>query len=124
VRYFVQKYARLMDRRIETISAEEMDALTRYHWPGNVRELENLIERAVILSPGPELRAPVAELKQHSEIPSNLTLQAAEREHIIRVLRETNWVVGGPRGAATRLAMKRTTLQSKMRKLGISPRNL
>ena len=124
VRYFVQKYARLMDRRIETVSAEEMDALTRYHWPGNVRELENLIERAVILSPGPELRLPVAELEQHSEIPSNLTLQAAEREHIIRVLRETNWVVGGPRGAATRLAMKRTTLQSKMRKLGIAPRNL
>jgi len=113
-----------MDRRIETISAEEMDALTRYHWPGNVRELENLIERAVILSPGPELRVPVAELKQHSEAPSNLTLQAAEREHIIRVLRETNWVVGGPRGAAARLAMKRTTLQSKMRKLGISPPNL
>ena len=78
----------------------------------------------MILSPGPELRVPVAELKQPSEIPSNLTLQAAEREHIIRVLRETNWVVGGPRGAATRLAMKRTTLQSKMRKLGISPRNL
>jgi formate hydrogenlyase transcriptional activator len=124
VRYFVQKYARLMDRRIETISAEEMDALTRYHWPGNVRELENLIERAVILSPGPELRLPVAELEQHSEIPSDLTLEAAEREHIIRVLRETNWVVGGPRGAATRLAMKRTTLQSKMRKLGISPRSL
>jgi formate hydrogenlyase transcriptional activator len=124
VRYFVQKYARLMDRRIETVSAEEMDALTRYHWPGNVRELENLIERAVILSPGPELRVPVAELKQPSEVPSNLTLEAAEREHILRVLRETNWVVGGPRGAATRLAMKRTTLQSKMRKLGISPRNL
>ena len=124
VRYFVQKYARLMDRRIETISAEEMDALTHYHWPGNVRELENLIERAVILSPGPELRVPVAELKQHSEAPSNLALQAVEREHIIRVLRETNWVVGGPRGAATRLAMKRTTLQSKMRKLGISPRDL
>jgi len=124
VRYFVQKYARLMDRRIETISAEEMDALTRYHWPGNVRELENLIERAVILSPGPELRVPVAELKQPSEVPSSLTLEAAERAHIIRVLRETNWVVGGPRGAATRLAMKRTTLQSKMQKLGISPRNL
>jgi formate hydrogenlyase transcriptional activator len=124
VRYFVQKYARLMDRRIETISAEEMDALTRYHWPGNVRELENLIERAVILSPGPELRVPVAELKQPSEAPANLTLQAAEREHMVRVLRETNWVVGGPRGAATRLGLKRTTLQSKMRKLGISPRDL
>ena len=120
VRYFVQKYARLMDRRIETVSAEEMDALTRYHWPGNVRELENLIERAVILSPGPELRLPVAELEQHSEIPSNLTLQAAEREHVIRVLRETNWVVGGPHGAAARLGLKRTTLQSKMQKLGIS----
>jgi formate hydrogenlyase transcriptional activator len=121
VPYFVQKYARQMDRRIETISAEEMDALTRYHWPGNVRELENLIERAVILSPGPELRVPVAELKQPSEALSNLTLQAAEREHIIRVLRETNWVVGGPHGAATRLGLKRTTLQSKMRKLGIAP---
>ncbi len=121
VRYFVQKYARRMDRRIETISAEEMEALIRYHWPGNVRELENLIERAVILSPGPELRVPVAELKQPSDAPSCLTLEAAEREHIIRVLRETNGVVGGPRGAATRLGMKRTTLQSKMRRLDISP---
>jgi formate hydrogenlyase transcriptional activator len=124
VRYFVQKYARQMDRRIETVSAEEMDALTRYHWPGNVRELENLIERAVILSPGPELRVPVAELKQPSEAPSNLSLQAAEREHIVRVLRETKGVVGGPRGAATRLGLKRTTLQSKMRNLGIAPRDL
>jgi formate hydrogenlyase transcriptional activator len=124
VRYFVQKYARQMDRRIETVSAEEMDALTCYHWPGNVRELENLIERAVILSPGPELRVPVAELKQPSEAPSNLSLQAAEREHIVRVLRETHGVVGGPRGAASRLGLKRTTLQSKMRKLGIVPRDL
>jgi formate hydrogenlyase transcriptional activator len=124
VRYFVQKYARLMDRRIETMSAEEMDALTRYHWPGNVRELENLIERSVILSPGLELRVPLAELKQPSQAASNLTLQGAEREHIVRVLRETNWVVGGPRGAAARLGLKRTTLQSKMRKLGITPRGL
>jgi formate hydrogenlyase transcriptional activator len=124
VRYFVQKYARRMDRCIETISAEEMDALTRYHWPGNVRELENLIERAVILSPGPALRVPVGELKPPAEASSDLSLQAAERAHILRVLGETNGVVGGPRGAAARLAMKRTTLQSKMRKLGISPRNL
>jgi formate hydrogenlyase transcriptional activator len=124
VGYFVQKYARQMDRRIETVSAEEMEALTRYYWPGNVRELENLIERAVILSPGPELRVPVAELKQSSEAPLNLSLQAAEREHIVRVLRETKGVVGGPRGAATRLGLKRTTLQSKMRKLGIAPRDL
>jgi formate hydrogenlyase transcriptional activator len=122
VRYFVQKYARRMDRHIETISAEEMDALTHYHWPGNVRELENLIERAVILSPGPELRVPIADLKPPSETPSNLSLQAAEREHIIRVLGETKGVVGGPRGAAARLGLKRTTLQSKMRKLGIAPR--
>jgi formate hydrogenlyase transcriptional activator len=124
VRYFVQKYARQMDRRIETISTEEMEALARYHWPGNVRELENLIERAVILSPGPELRVPVAELKQPSEAPSSLSLESAEREHIVRVLRETNWVVGGPHGAATRLGLKRTTLQSKMRKLGIVSREL
>jgi formate hydrogenlyase transcriptional activator len=124
VRYFVQKYARRMDRHIETISADEMDALTHYHWPGNVRELENLIERAVILSPGPELRVPIAELEPRSETPSNLSLQAAEREHIVRTLRETKGVVGGPRGAAARLGLKRTTLQSKMRKLGIAPRDL
>ena len=123
VRYFVQKYARQMDRRIETLSADDLDALTRYHWPGNVRELENLIERAVILSPGPELCLPVAELKQPSEVPPSVTLQAAEREHIVRVLRETNGVVGGPRGAAAQLGLKRTTLQSKMWKLGIRPRN-
>jgi formate hydrogenlyase transcriptional activator len=125
VRYFVQKHARQMDRRIETISAEEMDELVRYHWPGNVRELQNLIERAVILSPGPELRVPLAELKQRSESASSLTLEAAEREHIVRVLRETNGVVGGPRGAAARLGLKRTTLQSKLQRLGIiAPRRL
>jgi len=124
VRYFVQKYARQMDRRIETISTEEMEALVRYQWPGNVRELENLIERAVILSPGPELRVPVAELKQSAGVPSHLSLESAEREHIVRALRETNWVVGGPHGAATRLGLKRTTLQSKMRKLGIGSREV
>jgi formate hydrogenlyase transcriptional activator len=124
VRYFVQKYARQMDRRIETISGEVMDALARYHWPGNVRELQNLIERAVILSPGPDLRVPLAELKQRSEGSSIVTLEAADREHIVRVLRETHGVVGGPRGAAARLGLKRTTLQSKMRRLGITPRDL
>jgi len=89
-----------------------------------VRELENLIERAVILSPGPELRVPVTALKQPSEAPPNLSLESAEREHIVRVLREANGVVGGPRGAAARLGLKRTTLQSKMRKLGILAREL
>jgi formate hydrogenlyase transcriptional activator len=122
VRYFTQKYARRMNKNIETIPTEAMTALTRYAWPGNVRELENLIERAVILSQGPVLRAPLSELKVTAETTHNgtATLEAAEREHILRVLGETRWVIGGPAGAATRLGMKRTTLQSKMQKLGIT----
>ena len=121
VRYFAQKYAHRMNKRIETIPAETLDLLTRYHWPGNVRELENLIERAVILSPGPVLQAPLAELKPQAETsPRGIaTLEAAEREHILRALRETHWVLGGTHGAAARLGLKRTTLQSRMRKLGI-----
>jgi formate hydrogenlyase transcriptional activator len=97
-------------------------ALERYHWPGNVRELENLIERAVILSPGQVLRVPLTELKPVSDgRPAGLsTLADAEREHILRALEESSWVLGGPRGAATRLGMKRTTLQSRMQKLGIA----
>ena len=125
VRYFAQKYARRMNKNIETIPAETMEALERWRWPGNVRELENLIERAVILSQGPVLRVPLTELKPvgESAIPSLATiatLEAAEREHILRALRETRGIVGGPRGAASLLGMKRTTLQSRMRKLGIS----
>jgi formate hydrogenlyase transcriptional activator len=122
VRYFAQKYARLVKKEIRTVPAEVISALTRYLWPGNIRELENFIERAVILSPGPELRVPLAELKPEAEGASKgaTTLEAAEREHILRVLRETNWVVGGPSGAAAQLGMKRTTLQSRMIKLGIT----
>ena len=122
VRYFAQKHARRMDRRIETIPAEEMEALTRYHWPGNVRELENLIERAVILSRGPALHVPLPQdrLSGDAPAPSPVTLEAAEREHILRTLGETNWVIAGSTGAAARLGMKRTTLQSRMAKLGIS----
>jgi formate hydrogenlyase transcriptional activator len=122
VRYFAQKHARRMDRRIETIPGEEMEALTSYHWPGNVRELENLIERAVILSRGPALHVPLPEdrLSGESASASPVTLEAAEREHILRTLRDTNWVIAGPHGAAARLGMKRTTLQSRMSKLGIS----
>src|SRR5213592_130828 len=122
VRYFAQKYARLMNKQIETIPAGTMTALAKYHWPGNIRELENLIERSVILSQGPDLHAPLGELKAPAPSGHNgvATLEAAEREHIQRVLRETNWVIGGPSGAAARLGMKRTTLQSKIRKLGIS----
>jgi formate hydrogenlyase transcriptional activator len=122
VRYFAQKHARRMDRHIETIPSEEMEALTRYHWPGNVRELENLIERAVILSRGPALHVPLPDERLSGEAPlaSPVTLEAAEREHILRTLRDTNWVIAGSQGAAARLGMKRTTLQSRMTKLGIS----
>ena len=122
VRYFAQKHARRMDRRIETIPTEEMEALTRYHWPGNVRELENLIERAVILSRGPALHVALPDERLSGDAPaaSPVTLEAAEREHILSALGETNWVIAGPSGAAERLGMKRTTLQSRMAKLGIS----
>jgi formate hydrogenlyase transcriptional activator len=120
VRYFAQKFARRMKKRIETIPADAMAALCRYPWPGNVRELENAIERAVILSSGPALRVPVSEFRARA-VPSSVggTLEATEREAIVRALRETNWVLGGAHGAAARLGLKRTTLQSRMRKLGI-----
>jgi formate hydrogenlyase transcriptional activator len=122
VRYFAQKHARRMDRRIETIPAEEMEGLTRYPWPGNVRELENLIERAVILSRGPVLHVTLPENSRGGEpVAENpVTMEAAERDHILRTLRDANWVIAGPIGAAAKLGMKRTTLQSRMTKLGIS----
>lgn len=124
VRYFAQKHAGRMRRRIEIIPPEAMEALSRWHWPGNVRELENIIERAVILSPGPVLRIPLAELSPAEGEEGNGrgsgTLEDAEREHILRMLRETRGIIGGPNGAAARLGLKRTTLNSKMRKLGIT----
>jgi formate hydrogenlyase transcriptional activator len=121
VRYFVQQNARRMNRRITSIPAETMEALTRYHWPGNIRELANFIERAVILSPGSALHAPVRELKRASGGGAAVvTLAAAEREAIERALRESGGKVGGADGAAARLGMKRTTLQAKMRKLGVA----
>ncbi|MFB3922696.1 MAG: sigma 54-interacting transcriptional regulator [Terriglobia bacterium] len=121
VRYFVQKYARRMNKMIDSIAAEDMEALVRYGWPGNARELENLIERAVILSPGPALRIPEEPLTiQSGAISPATTLEAAERAHILRTLEKTRWVIAGPEGAASRLGMKRTTLQSKLKKLGIS----
>jgi formate hydrogenlyase transcriptional activator len=122
VRYFAQKYSQRMDKRIETIPADALAALSKYHWPGNIRELENLIERSVILSHGPDLRVPLGELKVRNTAPSDgeATLEAAERRHILRALQETDWVIGGVSGAAARLGMKRTTLQSRIKKLGIS----
>jgi len=122
VRHFVDEYARRMNRRIETIPPQAMEALRSYSWPGNVRELQNFIERAVILSPGSALRPPLAELKQVAvRTPSAeiSTLEEMEREHVLRAIRASNWVIGGPTGAAARLGMKRTTLAYRIRKLNI-----
>jgi formate hydrogenlyase transcriptional activator len=122
VRYFVQQHARRLNRAIESIPTEAMTALTRYPWPGNVRELENFIERSVLLSPGRVLRVAVEDLKAPASSPdsSATTLAEAEREHILAALEQSNWVIGGPSGAAARLGMKRTTLISRMHKLGIT----
>ncbi len=123
VRHFTEQFARRMNKAIESIPSETMNVLSRYSWPGNVRELQNVIERAVILSNGPVLKVPLADLK-HRATPSaataNGTLEEAERKHILAVLDETNWVIAGADGAAARLGMKRSTLQFRMRKLGIS----
>jgi formate hydrogenlyase transcriptional activator len=121
-RHFTQKYAREMNKQIEKIPSDTMRALVSWSWPGNVRELENFIERAVILSRGPNLRAPLSEIRPDALEPAgNSTLEQVEREHIIRVLRETGGVVSK---AATRLGMPRTTLNALMRKLGVSRKDL
>ncbi len=122
VRYFVHRHAERIRKKIDSIPADAMEALTWWHWPGNVRELENIIERAVILSRGPVLQLPVSELKSPPDSCQSepITLEAAERAHILRVLRECHGLVGGPSGAAARLAMNRSTLNSRMRRMGIS----
>jgi len=122
VRYFVQKLAARMNKQIETIPSETMNAIMNWSWPGNVRELENFVERSVILTEGSVLRVPLAELRPQYESGEQMdhTLKTTEREHIIRVLRESRGVVSGPTGAAARLGLKRTTLQSKMQRLGIT----
>ncbi len=123
VRHFVATHSRRMGKTIESIPAETMQALIRWRWPGNIRELENFLERAVILTRGPALYVPLAELEEEQESPEaeqeSPTLHAAEREHILRVLRETKGQIGGDDGAAARLGLKRTTLNSKLKKLGI-----
>lgn len=123
--YFLASHSKRMGRRIETIPDETMQALVKWPWPGNVRELENFLERSVILSPGPVLRAPLAELKAiaESDGQTDSNLEAAEREHILRVLRECRGMIGGDKGAAERLGLKRTTLNSKLKKLGIKRRD-
>jgi formate hydrogenlyase transcriptional activator len=123
VRHFVQHFGRRMKRTIETIPGETMDALIRYSWPGNIRELQNLIERAVILSRGPVLQVPLGDFESRTT-PGQVngkhqTLEDAERAHILATLKETRWVLSGPSGAARRLGMNRSTLQFRMKKLGI-----
>jgi PAS domain S-box-containing protein len=121
VRYFVAKHARKLDKKIQTIPDGIMKSLSKWDWPGNIRELENFIERAVILTQGPVLRVPLAELTFPAETSpqDDKTLETNEREHILRVLREAKGVIGGTKGAASKLGLKRTTLNSKMKKLGI-----
>jgi formate hydrogenlyase transcriptional activator len=119
----VQQFARRMNKRILSIPSDTMEALTRYHWPGNIRELQNFIERAVIVTSGAALQAPVRELKRGGSASGEVqTLAAAEREAILRALKDAGGRVGGTNGAAAKLGMKRTTLQARMRKLGIEGR--
>jgi len=125
VEHFVQKFARRMNKSITSIPKKTMDALMGWEWPGNVRELENFIERSVILTQGSVLVSPLSELETNvaAEKSADETLEATEREHILRALRESHGQIGGLRGAAMRLGLKRTTLQSKLKHLGINPRS-
>jgi len=134
VRHFAQQFSKRMNKTIDTISSATMDALSRYHWPGNIRELQNVIERAVITSTGPVLKVDVADLKiSKPSSPAEKgsaqgstngglrdTLEETERQQILKALKQSNWVVAGPKGAAAKLGMKRSTLQLRMSKLGIS----
>jgi formate hydrogenlyase transcriptional activator len=131
VRHFARQFARRMNRAIDTIPSETMDVLVAYHWPGNIRELQNLVERAVILSTGAVLNVPLRDLQSQPQtaVPTNApnngkprkieTLEDVERRHILGTLDATDWVVGGPKGAAVLLGLKRSTLQVRMEKLGI-----
>jgi transcriptional regulator with GAF, ATPase, and Fis domain len=136
VRHFAEEFSRRMNRTIETISSETMNALCQYHWPGNIRELQNVIERAVILSPGPALLVPLAEMQPRAMTvpasedastpsprrrPVRSILTEVDRDQIIQALKEANGRVGGPSGAAFRLGLKRTTFITRMKKLGIDP---
>lgn len=124
--HFVQKFAQRMKKSITSIPTRTLDALMKWEWPGNVRELENFIERSVILTQGSVLVSPLGEMESTAkkEQGADETLEATEREHILRALRESHGQIGGLRGAAMRLGLKRTTLQSKLKYLGIDPQNL
>jgi transcriptional regulator with GAF, ATPase, and Fis domain len=125
VEYFVRKLSARLDRSIDLIPDEVMEVLKAHDWPGNIRELQNFIERAVVFSPGSVLRLPLTDLKQmtkQSSVSGSRTLADAEREHILDVLKQTDGLIGGMHGAASRLGLPRTTLVYKMRKLGIEAR--
>jgi formate hydrogenlyase transcriptional activator len=125
VRYFAQKYGRLMNKEIESIPAAAMRKLSSWHWPGNIRELENFIERSVILSHGTALQAPIAELSNNGKsTPVTGTREANERDEMVRILKLTKGRVAGPEGAAARMGLKRTTLIARMKKLGVDPRRV
>jgi formate hydrogenlyase transcriptional activator len=122
--HFVRTFAGRMNKEINVISDEVMEIVGAHNWPGNVRELQNFVERAVIMSPGQVLRPPIGELErlaQHTEPSFNRTLAQVQRDHILEVLQEVGWVLGGRNGAAARLGVARTTLFYRMRKLGIEP---
>jgi formate hydrogenlyase transcriptional activator len=124
VKYFVSKYALSMNKNVSSIPTKVMRALQAYSWPGNIRELQNFVERAVILSPGPSLDASLKEL-QVRQSPADTrprTLKDVEREHVLEVLRDSDWVLGGAQGAAARLGIPRTTLIYRLRRLGIERR--
>ena len=125
VRYFTQKYGRLMNKKIESIPSAFMRKLSSWHWPGNIRELENFIERSVILTHGTALQAPIAELSNNGRTtPGAGTREANQREEMVRILKITNGRVAGPDGAAARMGLKRTTLIARMKKLGVDPRRV
>jgi len=133
VRHFTQQFSRRMKKAMDKIPSASMDALCRYHWPGNIRELQNVIERAVIISTGPALSIDVSDLKlaksdrtaERSAASNSANgtlhnvLEETERQQILKALKQSNWVVAGPNGAAAHLGMKRTTLQQRIHKLGI-----
>jgi len=121
VRHFLRKFAQRMNKNVETIPEEAMNAMMNWKWPGNVRELEHFVERAMILTEGPVLQAPITELGSTSELSAGEDeLRSIRRDHIIKIMRETGGVVSGKNGAAARLGLKRTTLQSMMQRLGIT----
>jgi formate hydrogenlyase transcriptional activator len=124
--HFVKQFSVRNNRMIDTILSETMEALTRYHWPGNIRELQNVVERSVIITKGPTLSVALDELKPDDRLKTNQSCEAlqevlaeTERTQILRALEKSNWIIAGPNGAAVRLGMKRTTLQTRMQKLGI-----